>query len=163
MTLTRILLSLLVLLSCESCRYDPFADRYLTKKPRSLDVVGRYNLVLQTAIPGDLQAFKTRPIQIEFRGDGSFIATNVAPASSSATNPPGFANSLLSGSGSWRIGSVGGIKNVFGPEKTHWGIYLDSPGLEIQPVGLTHSRPPYGLIFTIGDPDEGTALILERQ
>ena len=32
----------------------------------------------------------------------------------------------------------------------------------MQPVGLTGKKPPFGLIFTLGDPDSGDAMMLAR-
>ncbi|HZO86063.1 MAG TPA: hypothetical protein VFC26_12665, partial [Verrucomicrobiae bacterium] len=72
-------------------------------------------------------------------------------------------DTLISGSGTWRIDSVGSVDDGRKPLKTHWGVYLDSSATKFDAVGLTGPKPPYGLICTLGDPDSGEALILERK
>jgi hypothetical protein len=92
--------------------------------------------------------------------DGSLTASNVPPwdISSPGTN---FFSTLVSGSGYWRIDSVGSVDSG-GPLKTHWGIYLNSKAANMMPPDLTGKKMPYGLIFTLGDPDNGNSLFLER-
>jgi len=98
---------------------------------------------------------------IDLRADGSFTATNVPPWE---LDSPGmnFFSALVSGSGKWRIDSVGSIDDGSRPLKTHWGVYLDSDTAKMMPAGLTGQKPPYGLIFTLGDPDSGDAMIFQK-
>lgn len=49
------------------------------------------------------------------------------------------------------------IDDGFGESETHWGVRLGSPPSAF--AGFTGDKPPYGLIFTIGDPDTGTVMI----
>ncbi len=157
----RILLVPAVLLLVSGCQYDPHAHLYTTKKPQTADVVGRYTLTSQTVTRDELAALQGRPCAIDLRADGTFTATNVPPREidSPGTN---FFDTLLTGSGTWRIDGVGSVDDGVRPLKTHWGVYLDSPTNKMQPVGLTGQKRPYGLIFTLGDPDTGAAMILER-
>ncbi len=152
---------LALLLLTASCQYDPHAHLYTTKKPQPADVVGRYVLTDQTVVAGGVSALQGKPCVIDLRADGTFTATNVPPWE---TDSPGtdFFNTLLSGSGTWRIDSVGSVDDGGRPLKTHWGVYLDSQTVKMEPVGLTGQKPQYGLIFTLGDPDSGDAMILER-
>ncbi len=157
----RVLSFLTILLLAQGCQYDPYAHLYTTEKPQTADVAGLYMLASQTVTQGGLAAFQGKPCLIYLQADGTFTATNVPPweLGSTGTN---FFSSLLTASGTWRIDSVGSIDNGNGSLKTHWGVYLDSPSAKIKPVGLTGQKPPYGLIFTLGDPDGGEAMILER-
>ena len=155
-----LLLALMVLI--QGCQYDPHAQLYTTDKPKESDVVGIYTLTSQSVTRDGLAAMHGRPCIIELRADGTFSATNVPPLllNSPDTN---FFSTLASGSGTWHFDSVGSIGNGAGAVKTHWGISLDSAVVRFQPVGLSGAKSPYGLIYTLGDPDEGMALILERK
>ncbi len=144
----------------QGCQYDPFAHLFTTTRPDSADVVGHYILVKQTVCSDGLSVIQGKFCAIEIRADGTFVATNVPPR---ATGGPGtnFFASLLDANGRWRIDSVGGVDSGWGKPKTHWGIYLDATE-KLMPVGLTGQKPPYGLIYTLGDPDGGQVLMLER-
>ena len=59
-------------------------------------------------------------------------------------------NKLLSVTGEWKIGKVGSVSSDGNDIKSIWGIHFSG---EIDSAGLTGDKPPYGLIFTYGDPD----------
>lgn len=42
------------------------------------------------------------------------------------------------------------------------GVSLKSDDADLDSSGLTGRKPPYGLIYTLGDPDSGKAMIFER-
>jgi len=149
-------------LVCVGCQYDPFAHLLTTHKPSPQQIAGRYKLTRQTVTGDGLAALKGEVSAVELFADGRFVATNLPPWTSDPPDARFFAT-LVSGSGSWRIDSVGGIDSGFGGEQTAWGVYLDSPSVRIHPAGFTGSKPPYGLIFTMSDPDLGAALFFERQ
>jgi hypothetical protein len=160
-----LMMCLAALIICDSCQYDRYAHLYTTQKPRPEDLVGRYKLKQQTVTSDGLSALAGRLSVVELVADGSFLAFNVPPKASLTLAPEvdgSIFAKLLNGSGRWRIGAVGGVDNGLG-ERTHWGVYFDSTTSDIEPVGLTGARPPYGLIFTLGDPDLGEAMIFERQ
>ncbi len=156
----RVLLFLTLLL-LPGCQYDPYAYLFTTEKPKPADVVGRYTLTEQTVTTGGLTALHGKPCFVELLADGTFTAANVPPMK---LDSPGekFFDELLSGSGTWSIDSVGSIDDGRGSLKAHWGIRLNSPKAEMQSAGFTEKKPPYGLIFTLGDPDSGTVMILKR-
>jgi hypothetical protein len=158
--LMRTVFFLALMLLIQGCQYDPHAQLYTTDKPQESDVVGRYTLTSQSVTRDGLAVMHGRPCVIELRVDGTFSATNVPPLllNSPDTN---FFSTLISGSGTWRLASVGSVGDGSGSVKTHWGVNLDSVA-NFQPVGLSGAKPPYGLIYTLGDPDEGLALILEK-
>jgi hypothetical protein len=157
------LLAAAVAIALAGCQYDPFADRMTTtsEAPPPSSVTGRYVLTEQTAVKGDLAAFDGHPCVVELRPDGTFAATNVPPWEMGGPGPS-FMTTLCSGTGKWRIGSVGGVDSGSGHAKTHWGVYLDSEATKLEPAGLTGQKPPFGLMFTLGDPDSGEVMILER-
>jgi hypothetical protein len=115
----------------------------------------------QTVVSGGLSAMQGQPCIVELAADGTFSATNVPPFVFGAP-PITLLSSLVSGKGTWRLDSVGGVGNGTGKTKTHWGVHLDSQSPQIDSPGFTGDKPPYGLIFTIGDPDSGTVMILEQ-
>jgi len=155
---------MVALLACESCQYDPHAHLYTTRKPSPQDLVGLYKLKRQTVTGDGLSALGGKLPVVELFADGSFTATNVSPRGpKTSVRDQDFWGTLLNASGHWRVGSVGGIDNGVGREETHWGVYLDSVAAPVDAAGLTGTKPPYGLIFTLGDPDSGTAMFLERQ
>lgn len=157
----RTLLCLLAVAFLQGCQYDPYAHTFTTEKPQTNGVVGRYVLKDQTVVKGGLSAMQGRPCAVDLAADGTFVATNVPPFVFGAP-PVTSLSSLVSATGTWRLNSVGGIDNGTGKIKTHWGAHLDSQSPQIQSPGFTGDKPPYGLIFTIGDPDSGTVMILER-
>ena len=161
----RIMMPLLVCVAaalvCTGCQYDPYAELLTTRKPRSQDVVGRYKLKEQTVTRGGLSALNGQVSTIELFAGGRFAAVNVPPWQS---NPDAlFFEGLASGPGTWSIESAGGLDNGFGSEKTAWGVCFESPAAKIRCAGFTGTKPPYGLIFTIGDPDLGEAMLYDRQ
>jgi hypothetical protein len=159
--IVRVFLLLTLTLLAQGCQYDPHAHLYTTDEPQKTNVVGRYSLTSQTLTREGLTVLKGRVCAIELRADGTFVATNVPPWQSGFP-PTNFFDTLVSGSGTWRIASVGSVDDGRRPLKTDWGVYLDAETPKFQPPGLTGAKFPYGLIYTLGDPDSGEALILER-
>lgn len=158
----RVLTFLSLLLLIQGCQYDPYAHLFTTEKPEPADVVGRYVLTDQTVVAGGLSTMNEKSCVVELQADGTFTAANVPPWELGSP-PASLLSKLLSGSGTWRIDSVGSVDDGWGPLKTHWGVYLDSRDAKMMPVGLTGQAPPYGLIFTLGDPDSGTVMILAKE
>lgn len=138
-----------------ACQYDPHAGRYTTQEPKDADLVGSYVLE-KFFLPA--QAGSNAPeIRVELRADGTFAAKNVPPWEFDYPEAR-FFSWLISGEGKWEKGKVGGRSDG----KDLWGIYLRAAGDRFSPAGLTGNEPPYGLIFTLGDPDSGYALLLKR-
>jgi hypothetical protein len=148
---------ILASLALAGCQYDPHANLYTTTEPMAEDVVGTY--VADTFhLPPEVGS--TRPeVLVELHADGTFLASNVPPwqLSSPGTN---FFASLLSGSGKWEKGSLGTLDPG---NKPMWGVYLRTTDNRIHPANFTGDKPPYGLIFTLGDPDSGHAVILKKR
>jgi len=139
------------------CQYDPHASLYTTTEPKTEDVLGTYVL---DALHLPSECGSARPdIVVELHGDGTFAATNV-PLWKLETPGTNFFTSLVSGSGNWEKDTLGTLD----PGQKHiWGVYLRTPDNRFHPANFTGDKPPYGLIFTLGDPDSGHAVILKRK
>jgi hypothetical protein len=143
-----------------ACQYDPHAHQYTRSKPAASDVAGVYRLTSETLLNSDLSEFDRRVCVVRLNTDGTFEAVNVP--SWNLDHPVGnLVERLLSSSGTWRIDSVGAVDNGWSSQRV-WGVYLDSPTVKLPPAHLTGQKSPYGLIFSLGDPDAGEALILTR-
>lgn len=139
------------------CQWDPHAPLYTTAEPKTADMVGTYVLDALHLPPA---ARGAQPeVVVELRADGTFTAKNVPPWRVDPLDAR-FLASLVSGEGRWQKSPVG----TRGPEGAEiWGVYLHTPDKGLLPAKLTGSKPPYGLIFTLGDPDSGHAVILSRR
>jgi len=156
----RTVAAVVAVLSSLACQYDPHAHLYTTARPAPGDVVGVYRLTSETLLASDLSELGGRSCFVRLKADGTFEAVNVPPWGLDSPGPRFFEH-LLSGSGTWRIASIGAVDNGWS-SKTLWGVYLDSPNVKLAPATLTGRSSPYGLIFSLGDPDAGEALILSR-
>ena len=159
--LMRFICLLGTLMIAPGCQYDPHAHLYTTEKPKAEALVGYYKLTRQTVAKGEMPELLKDMCSVELRSDGSFSATNL-PAWVDGFPGTNFFSTLVSGSGKWRVGSVGPIDNGGPPLKTHWGIYFDGVSNKMESAGLTGSNSPYGLVFTIGDPDSGEAMFFQK-
>ncbi len=158
----RIVASMAIVLLISGCPSDPNADFYTTVEPKPADVAGRYVLTNQSVQSGGLERLPGKASSIELHEDGTFTAVNLPPSGSDADDEQ-FFNKLVSDSGTWKVTSVGSIANGGQPPKTHWGVGFTCETAEIMPGGLTGSGPPYGLLFTIGDPDRAKSMCFERE
>jgi len=155
------LLAMLLLLHGCWCQYNPYAHTFTTDKPRTEDVVGRYVLEWQTVVTGKTSTMQGKACEVVLAADGTYSATNVPPfrfEGPGATLP----NALVSGSGTWRIETVGTVDTGFGEPKEYWGVRLGSLDNPLTFAAFTGRKPPYGMIFTIGDPDTGTVMRLRK-
>ena len=165
-------LTLLVLcVALGGCQYDPHAHLLTLTEPKPQEVVGTY-IVDRFDFPPEL-AGESADITVELRVDGSFSATNVPPWQLELPGT-GFSKTLLSGTGKWVIAKMGQLDPGAHPI---YGIYLRNgpprtspapPGEDplkglMAPADFTGEKPPYGLIFQIGDPDSGCAILLKRK
>jgi hypothetical protein len=146
---------LFIALVLAGCQHDPHAHLYTTTEPKNEDVVGVYVL---DQFHLSLEAGTAHPdVKVELRADGTFTATNVPP-SKIETIDKTFFHSLQSGSGKWEKAQTGMLDS-----KTIWGVNLNTPDNRFYPASFTGDKPPYGMIFTLGDPDSGDAIILKRK
>lgn len=96
---------------------------------------------------------------VELRRDGSFTATNVPPWRPDQPQAD-FYYSFVSDTGYWELDRLGTLDPGGRPI---WGVYLRDPGNDIHPAHITGAKGQFGLIFTIGDPDSGDAILLKRK
>jgi len=146
----------LVLILLTGCQYDPHANLYTTSEPKAEDIIGTYVLD-RLDLPMDTT--KTQcDVMVELHTDGTFTATNIPPGK---MEDPGtnFFSELVSGSGKWEKRTLGTLDN----SKRIWGIDLQTPDNRFHPASFTGDKPPYGLIFTLGDPDSGYGVLLKRK
>ncbi|MFN0198761.1 MAG: hypothetical protein ACKVT0_18595 [Planctomycetaceae bacterium] len=138
------------------CQYDPHGHLYTTSEPKDADIVGTYVLD-RFELPADI-SIAHRDIEVELHVDGTFTATNVPPRN--IETDKAFFASLLSGTGTWEKDAIGTLDPG---SKSMWGVYLQTPDDRFHSANFTGDQPPYGLIFTLGDPDSGDAVILKRK
>jgi hypothetical protein len=150
---------LLALIIFQGCQYNPYASSFTTEKPQAADVVGVYELKEQTVNRKGLAALNGKLCSIDLRADGRFTARSVPLMMDSP--PADFFEKLVSTTGTWRIDPVGGGGSP-GRVWTHWGVYLVSKDMSLEPLGLTGKKSPYGLIITLGDPDSGTVMLFKK-
>lgn len=143
-----------------ACQYDPHAHLYTTGKPALHEIAGVYRMTSETLLNSDLSEFGRRSCIVRLNADGTFEAANVPPWELVSPGPD-FVARLRSGSGTWRIDSVGAVDDGWRSQRV-WGVYFDSATVKLAPAHLTGQKSPYGLIFSLGDPDAGEALILSR-
>ncbi|MGC9367338.1 MAG: hypothetical protein ACP5FK_09920 [bacterium] len=137
------------------CQHDPYADRYLTEKPKKQDVVGFYQLTEQNITEENLDFLEGKQSTIELYEDSTYQLVNY----------PDWMNideqdslpELITDSGTWYIDKVGSIYHGDDESEDAWGIRFSG----INSAHLTNNQPPYGLIFTYGDPDAGDVMIYE--
>ncbi len=147
----------LLFLSLLGCQYDPHAHLLSEEEPAKEDLVGVY-VKDKCFIPQGCGA-EPDEITVELRGDGSFIATNVPPWQLGQPLAD-FYQSFVSDTGHWTIDRMG-TRDPGG--QPIWGVYLRDPGDDILPADVTGGNGNYGLIFGIGDPDQGNAITLKRK
>lgn len=153
----RIIVITLVSLVLVGCQYDPHGNLYTTTEPKNEDLVGTYVLD-RYDLPYDI-AVARNVVEVELRADGTFTATNIPPWKMDEPDKS-FFPSLVSGTGKWEKDTLG---TLYPGSKRIWGVYLRTPDNRFHPADFTGDRPPYGLIFTLGDPDSGYAVILKRK
>ena len=152
----RKILFVLIPIALVGCQYDPHANLYTTNEPKVEDSVGTYVLD-RFDLPIDTSKVQC-DVVVELHADGTFAATNIPPwkMDDVTTN---FFSQLLNGSGKWEKDTLGTLDD----SKRIWGVYLRTPDNRFHPVDFTGSKPPYGLIFTLGDPDSGYAVLLKKK
>jgi len=141
-----------------ACQYDPHAGLYTTTEPRDADIIGTYVLD-RFDLPEEI-TIEHHDVEVELHSDGTFSAKNVPPWELTTPTKETFFGGLLSGTGRWEKAPIGTLDPG---GRQMWGIYLRAPGNEFHPANFTGAKPPYGLIFTLGDPDSGDAVILKRK
>lgn len=157
------ILGILILTIIVSCQYDHYAHKYTTIEPKESELVGIYVFNKQT-VNYDITEFRdsTNNLvvpKIIICSDGSYEVKNLPVFESSGTSYTG----LITTNGKWKIMSVGSIDDGSGNLKTHWGIFMPELPINLRYAGLMNSISPYGIIWGIGDPDEGRIIMFEKE
>lgn len=157
-----------ILLAVGGCTQDPVDESLTLTEPDELDLIGAYE-IHKLRLPAELADLKL-DTKLELNADGSFSARNIPPSSPAELLPTtNFPRTLTSGTGVWNKRKSGLIAPGQPPV---WGIHLaDRPYTvaningsrkEWLSVRCTGQAPPYGILFQLGDPDQGYAIHLKR-
>ncbi|HVW14327.1 MAG TPA: hypothetical protein VHB54_10905 [Mucilaginibacter sp.] len=141
------------------CQYDPYADDLTTVKPKMTDIVGTYIFEQQT-IDNSLKDDQIKSATIVLKNDSSFVAIKL----------PNFEEfqqgyrykGVVFARGKWQISTNGGVANGAGGTDPIWGVDLTGVPDNLQHIEFMGHKPPYKLIITYGDPDEGAVMIFKR-
>jgi hypothetical protein len=140
------------------CQYDPFADDLATEQPKTKDLIGTYVFEKQT-LTNNLTDKQTNGSKITLKPDSTFNAIDIP----SFTGQSDFHfNGLISENGKWHIATNGGVANGSGGTDPIWGMDLDSLPGNLKHIEFLGKKPPYKLIITYGDPDEGAVMIFKK-
>jgi len=139
------------------CQYDPYAQVLTTTEPKAEDILGVYVLDRFELPPGLVSS--NLNVEVDLHADGTFTATNVPPWATGVPNQD-FSASLITGTGTWLKSAIGTLDPG---HKSIWGISLSTSDKRNMAAEFTGEKPPYGLIFEIGDPDSGYAILLRRK
>jgi hypothetical protein len=153
----RTLLLIFTSLFLVGCQYDPHAHLYTTSEPANENIVGTY--VLEDFHLPQVAGEARPQVVVELHADGTFAATNVPPWTLEGPGTNFFAT-LVTGTGKWEKSTLGMLDPG---QKKIWGVYLRTPDNAFHSAFFTGDRAPYGLIFTLGDPDSGDAVLLKRK
>lgn len=139
----------------------PSSGGHPSIEPRKNDVAGVYLLTGQSLVEGGITASGIRQCRLVLRDDGSFSVEDYPDwrASGGEHGPFG---SFISGSGSWSIDTVGVLYDSEGESGSIWGIRFHGMDPVPEPMALTGSREPFGLVVVLGDPDSDRELVFSR-
>ena len=150
-------LFIILLLALNSCQFDPHAQLLTTNEPAREDVIGTY-VVDRILLPKNLIVGNLNTT-VELHADGTFTAINVPPPIDFLPKSD-FNSVLIQSTGKWEIGKTGtqdpGARPI-------WGVYLRDQSIKLLSANFTGEKMPYGLLFQIGDPDSGYAIVLKKQ
>ena len=137
------------------CQFDPYANDFTIQKPKFNNVIGVYKFDQQT-IGSDSITNKAKYGSITLNADSTFEAVNVPNAVNDAFG------GMVTSKGKWRIEIIGGVDNN-GVAQNNWGVILTDMPTPLQYIGFMNEKPPYKLIITYSDPDEGAVAIYKKQ
>jgi len=126
-------------------------------EPKPTDLVGVY-VVDRFDLPPEVGT-RYVDITLELHADGTFTATNVPPWVLDGPTE-NFFSTLISGSGKWEIATMGQLDPGAHPI---WGVFLRDPANKMHPAECTGDQAPYGLMFELGNPDSGDAVLLKKK
>jgi len=141
-----------------SCQFDPYADDLTTSRPIFKDIAGTYVFEKQTLVEA-LKDEKGNSAKIIIYSDSTYKAINVADFEGKTEFQD---NGVISKTGKWTIETDGVVANGFGGTYNTWAITFTSMPGNLHYIGLMGKKPPFKLIVTYGDPDEGAVMIFRK-
>lgn len=150
-------------LAAASCQYDPYTAIFTTRPPKTADVAGDYVLDEASVRLVAEGGYASRATAIHLDADGSMTFTALPDWWHTDFGDPG--GRFDTGRGTWEVE----------PKQEKWWKVTarirettpDSP-FQVERGGhfaewvLADETPPYRLVLTLGDPDEGRAMVFER-
>jgi hypothetical protein len=126
-----------------------------TVEPQSEHVAGAYLLQTQTLVAGDMSALQGRAPVLTLGPDGIYTAVDFPIWHEAADGYVlgGFATQT----GTWMVDVMGAVDDT-----SAYGIWLEPPVDPLALPNLIGNAPPYGLMFSYGDPDSGKLMRLRR-
>lgn len=140
------------------CQYDPYADSMTNYKPKLVDITGNYILDQQT-LTDNLSDKQRQQAKIIIYPDSTFKAISI-PYS---LDPVSFKfEAPVSATGKYTTNIIGGINKGSGKIADEWGMVMSGLPESLTYIGFMGDKPPYKLIITFGDPDEGAVMIFKK-
>lgn len=160
----------LMLILAVGCQYNPFAHRFMTREPTTAEAAGTYDLaevfvdIIEAGLSEKIRNSKVKS-SILLHVDGTASLVNF-PFFEEGTNAFDYRfDGVKTINGRWAITSAGSVSSGGDDIKTVYGIkfsFTDSRELFDQPT-LTGRDSVDGMIFTLGDGDEGQILGFKKR
>lgn len=146
-----------------ACQYDPYTAIYTTKEPKPADVAGEYVLdEFSEGLVADA-GYEKRATSIRLDADGTFTFTDL-PDWWDAFGTP--VHGFDSGRGTWTVERKQGKwwqVRAHIRETTPTSTFRCPAGGYGSEWVLADEEPRFRLVLTLGDPDEGRAMIFGRK
>jgi len=155
----RVVCSLCLLFTCGCC-FDPFSCDYTKKKPASLSIIGTWVLDAESKrlMTTDGKYPQASSPRLILSTDGSFEITDVPDWCFEGLGKS--SGTLVSATGTWSIEK----------HQEWWAVAFSTKTVKSQntSVGgfegmLRGEAEPYKINLTVGDPDEGRAMVFVRE
>ena len=160
-------ISVISVLACLfGCQYDPWANRFLKSGPKDADIVGTYQLDADTlsrhiSVPESKTLLSVNPsAQVVLSADHGAEFVEVPDW----IYDHGSSLCVISGAGSWKFGKNDDYSVIWVEiQRRNFRAGVDHCGSTYNgELFLYGKKPPYKLHITIGDPDSGDAVQLEK-
>ena len=154
------LLLILIAFIVSGCQYDPYADQLTTVKPQIKDVAGVYHFKYHT-LNNKLKKEDFKKASIILNTDSTYTMTEV-PDFTGVVSDFKY-KGAISTKGKWHFEIIGSIANGKDKPSDMWGIILTGVPTNLQSIGFTGKKAPYGLLITYGDPDAATVMAFDKR
>ena len=142
----------------------PSPELFVITQPKQEDIPGTYLLTRQTITTNGLAALEGRHCHLELRPDGSFSVTNYPRWSPDDDSTEPHVVAFTSTTGHWHCVTFSNVIVYIGQSAQHfWGIEFSDTVTGIDSLALRGKTPPYDLMMTFGDPDDGAVMMFEKK